>query len=147
MSIPEYQRAMADLVRSPAFCGAVRSSERPLAAYALTEIERQRLQQVARSRGMRPTCMLYRASRLVGITRRLPSTVVLLWPVFREVFDAFIEECVDAPAEFDREAQAFARFLKPRLGDLAARGAIDPGAILATLVAEEAAMDDAQDAT
>jgi hypothetical protein len=147
MSIPEYQRAMADLVRSPAFCRAVRSSELALTPYALTEIERQRLQQAARNRGMRVTCMLYRANRLVGITRRLPSTVVLLGPAFREVFDAFLEECVDAPAEFDREAQAFARFLKPRLGDFAARGAIEPGPILATLVAEEAAIEDAHDAT
>lgn len=56
-------------------------------------------------------CVLYRASRLVGISRRLPASLALLGPSLRAAFDAYVELYPDASAEFDREARSFAAFL------------------------------------
>lgn len=112
MSREDYQRAMGDLLRSPAQCSLLRSSaSAAMEGYDLTPVERQRLQEIARHRGMEVNCMLYRASRLVGIMRRLPLTVGLLGPALRDIFDAYLEACPDAPAAFDQEARAFAHFV------------------------------------
>jgi hypothetical protein len=81
-------------------------------------------------------CTLYRASRLVGITRRLPLTVQLLGPALREVFDAYLHEYPDADAEFDREARSFARFVASRLYTRSDRPAIPAEALRATLAVE-----------
>ena len=112
MSREEYQRAMADLLRQPAFCGAVAREDEALADYDLNADERQLLRSVAGRAGMRVNCMLYRASRLVGITRRAPAVVEQLGSSFRSVFDAYVAARPDAPAEFDREAEAFVRFVR-----------------------------------
>ena len=112
MSDKEYQRAMADLLRLPVFCQAVRADEDGvLKSYDLDLREQERVRAVARHQGMKVNCMLYRAGRLVGITRRLPRTVELLRPTLREVFDAYVLDCPDAAAEFDQEALSFARFV------------------------------------
>lgn len=111
MSAEEYQRAFADLLRLPRLCAELRRSAEPLAGYDLTDRERARLLAVAAHRGMVVNCTLYRASRLVGITRRLPETVERLGPRLREVFDAYLEAHPDAEAEFDREARRFADFV------------------------------------
>jgi hypothetical protein len=119
MSREEYQRAMADLMRSPSLCQAVGSgAAKALEGYVITPVERERLRSVARHRGMVVNCTLYRASRLVGITRRLPLTVQRLGPALRELFDAYLIEYPDADAEFDREARSFARFVASRLDTL-----------------------------
>ena len=57
---------MADCLRDTALCRSVRAGTHPT-GYALTEAERARLRAIARQRGMAVACMLYRASRLVGI--------------------------------------------------------------------------------
>ena len=112
MSDKEYQRAMADLLRLPEFCQHVRNAEEnALGSYELTLRERERLCVVARHQGMNVNCTLYRAGRLVGITRRLPRTIEILRPVLREAFDDYIHACPDAAAEFDQEALSFARFV------------------------------------
>jgi hypothetical protein len=111
VSAEEYQRAFADLLRSPRLCAQVRRHAEPLAGYDLTDRERSRLRAVSEHRGMVVNCTLYRASRLVGITRRLPGTVERLGPRLREVFDAYLDAQPDAEAEFDREARRFADFL------------------------------------
>lgn len=111
MSREEYQRALSDLLRMPRLCTAVARGEDELAAYTLTDEERCALRGVARHPGMRVNCTLYRASRLVGITRRAEHLVQELGPRFGAVFDAYLAACPDAPAEFDREAEAFARFV------------------------------------
>jgi hypothetical protein len=137
VSREDYQRAMADLMRSPGSCQAVGSgSAEALEGYVLTPVERQRLRSVARHRGMVVNCTLYRASRLVGITRRLPLTVQLLGPALREVFDAYLLEYPDADAEFDREARSFARFVASRLDTPSDRHAIPTGPWRATLAVE-----------
>lgn len=140
MSLEEYQRAMADLMRAPALCGAVRRGDEVLAGYALTALERDRLRAIAGHRGMVVNAMLYRASRLVGITRRLPATVSLLGPALREVFDAYLLACPDASAEFDAEARAFAKFVGDRLDDPAGGLAQLAEPLRAALAAEAAAL-------
>jgi hypothetical protein len=114
MSAAGYQRALADLMRDIALCAALRHGAADLVGYDLTETERARLAAIARHRGMGVTCMLYRASRLVGITRRQPDLVQALGPEFRPVFDAYLLACPDADPDFDREAAAFARFVSAR---------------------------------
>lgn len=140
MSLEEYQRAMADLMRAPALCGAVRRGDEALAGYTLTALEQGRLRAIASHHGMVVNAMLYRAGRLVGITRRLPATVSLLGPALREVFDAYLLACPDASAEFDREAQAFAAFVAARLDDPAGGLAQVAEPLRAALAAEAAAL-------
>lgn len=112
MSHEDFQRAYADLIRQPAQCRALNSGQTVmLDHYTLDVDERQRLQFLARHHGMQVNCMLYRASRLVGITRRLPFTIDLLGTRFRAVFDDYLMQQPDAPAEFDQEAQHFAQFI------------------------------------
>ncbi len=112
MSREEYQRAVADIIRSPALCrAAIHGQSDALDSYALTEVERVRLRSMARQGSMKIYCMLYRASRLVGITRRLPVTIALLGDALRPVFDAYLRACPDASPEFDREAIAFGGFV------------------------------------
>jgi hypothetical protein len=60
---------------------------------------------------MAVACMLYRASRLVGITRRAPATVAGLGDEFRRVFEAYLAACPDADPDFDRKAAQFERFV------------------------------------
>ncbi len=113
MSHDDFQRAFADLIRVPAQCRALNAGQtRALDAYTLSAQERQRLQQLARHHGMQVNCMLYRASRLVGITRRLPATIDQLGTRFRPVFDDYLLRQADACAEFDQEALHFADFVE-----------------------------------
>ena len=114
MSAAGYQRAIADLMRDIQFCAALRHGAADLGDYDLTEAERSRLAAIAQHRGINVTCMLYRASRLVGIARRRPDLVQALGSSFRAVFDAFLLACPDADPDFDREAAAFARFVDTR---------------------------------
>ena len=137
MSSEDYQRAMADLMRLPALCRTVGSAVAgALDGYTLTSVEQERLRTVARHRGMVVNCMLYRANRLVGITRRLPVTVELLGPALRAVFDAYLLACPDAEAEFDREAFCFARFVASRLNDPSGELGV-PAELLRTVLAVE----------
>lgn len=131
----EFQRAMADLIRIPALCRSADNDD-AFSEYALTEVERQRLRAIARHRGMVVNATLYRASRLVGIVRRLPATVTELGPLLREVFDAYLRACPDAEPEFDREALAFAGFVKAWLDDPTHSPEI-PTAQLRAVLAEE----------
>ena len=116
MSNHDYQLAMADLIRRPDLCHSINSGiAEVLERYSLTPVESERLRTVARHRGMAVNCMLYRANRLVGITRRLPATVELLGSKFRETFNLYLIACPDAKAEFDDEAFCFARFVSSLL--------------------------------
>jgi hypothetical protein len=118
LSDKEYQRAIADLVRLPELCQAVRAGVLDaFNSYDLTIIEHGRLCDVAQHQGMLVNCMLYRASRLVGITRRLPRTIELIRPALREIFDAYLLACPDAEAEFDREASNFAQFVVTQIDE------------------------------
>jgi hypothetical protein len=100
---------MADCLRDTALCRSIRAGTAP-PGYALTEGELARLRAIARQRGMAVACMLYRASRLVGITRRAPALVEALGPDLRHVFEAYLAACPDADPDFDREARQFERF-------------------------------------
>lgn len=131
----EFQRAMADLLRVPALCRHA-DEDGAFSEYALTEVERGRLRAIARHRGMVVNATLYRASRLVGIVRRLPATVTELGPMLREVFDAYLRACPDAEPEFDREALAFAGFVKGWLDD-PTHPPVDPAAQLRAVLAVE----------
>jgi hypothetical protein len=107
-----YQHAMADLLRLPDLRRDVALGPEALAAYDLTSTEQDRLCSISRHRGMVVNGTLYRASRLVGIARRLPATVQSLGSRFREAFDAYLIASPNADSQFDGEARAFARFLQ-----------------------------------
>lgn len=110
------QRAVADLLRDPACCLAARAGR--LGGYALSPVEQEWLVAVARHPGVAVGMMLYRASRLVGISRRAPEVVDALGENFAAVFNAYLLACPHAPAEFDDEGLAFRRFVVARCGDL-----------------------------
>jgi hypothetical protein len=130
MSREDYQRAVADMVRMPAFCmDLAQHGETALAAYDLSRHEQVRLAAMARHRGIAVTCMLYRASRLVGIARRLPVTLQVLGPHLRGIYDAYLEASPDANPDFDLEARAFATFLSETVTSAAPNAEVD-GALL-----------------
>jgi hypothetical protein len=122
MSLEQFQRAFADLVASPPFCLAVRSSPELLDEYTLTARERERLQAMASHPGMSHNCTLYRANRLTPIARCLPATCLHLGPHLRAEFDNFLATSPHAfDLQFRGEAERFARYLGARLD----RGAIE----------------------
>ena len=134
---------MADLLRSPALVRAARATGTTgtaFAGYDLKPMEAVRLAEAAGARGMAVSCMLYRASRLVGITRRLPVTAQLLGPALRAALDGYVDEALDAPAEFDREAQVFASYVRSHLHELADLARIDATELHAALRLESLAL-------
>jgi hypothetical protein len=134
MSREEYQRAVADMMRKPAFCAELaRPESRELDNYLLSEMERARLSKMARHRGMPLNCTLYRASRLVGIARRLPRTLQVLGSDLRVAYDAYLAACPDANPDFDTEAQAFATFLPSHLSKAANTAIIDTSLVCTVL--------------
>jgi len=108
----EYRRAVADLMRDPGLCRGARAGV--LGGDALSETERARVLAVARQQGMVVTSMLYRASRLVGISRRAPDLVEALGAGLGPAFDAYLAACPHAPPEFAEEARRFRAFVAGR---------------------------------
>jgi hypothetical protein len=113
MSLPEFQRAMADLVASPPRSRRVAQlGDVGLDDYALTDRERRRLLAMVTHRGMAVNCTLYRANRLTPLVRTLPATCELLSAEMGRLIDEFFDAVVDCDLQWKGEGVRFAEFLR-----------------------------------
>jgi hypothetical protein len=120
MSLPEFQRALSDLVASPATTRRViDAGAAELADYDLTPLERRRLVAIVRHRGMAVNCSLYRANRLTPLARTLPATCATLAGEMGALLDEFFAGVVDCDLQWKGEGVRFAEFLRrhPRHAD------------------------------
>jgi hypothetical protein len=118
MSLKHFQRAMVDLAASPALCARVREdADAALAPYALTEVERRRLQSAAAQRGMIVNGMLYRSNRLAPLNSQLPNTFLLLGPALRATAEAFWAVYPSLERDAPTEVRRFAAFVQARAAD------------------------------
>jgi len=117
MSLPDFQRALSDLVMSPAF--RTRVAEEPeaeLAAYELSERERRRLAAVARDPGLRTGMLLHRAFRLSMLSNTVPRTCAALGPSgLKTLVHAYWSEHPSQSMLYVKEAQRFADYAFARL--------------------------------
>jgi hypothetical protein len=118
MSLAAFQRALVDLIASPALCRSLLASEEDAAAvlgrYDLTGRERRRLAAVVAQRGMAANCAFHRANRLGPLRAFLPRTCALLGADLRAELDLYWEGHPARDLQFKREVEAFARFLSDR---------------------------------
>lgn len=126
MSLLDFQRALAELVLSPALRAEVAACTppalpEPLARLTLTERERRRLHAVARDAGMKVNTLLHRASRLSMLTNTLPRTArALTDPRLQSLVQRYWREHPPTSVVYVREARRFAAFLQElmRTGEL-----------------------------
>ena len=106
MSLAEYQRAFSTLLMRDA-------SEREtiLAAFALEEVERERLRRVLAHPGMRANRVLLRANRWTPLEGAFPLTCGWLREEMPQVCDAWMAAARDASMQYTREAAKFAVWL------------------------------------
>ncbi|HZF08004.1 MAG TPA: hypothetical protein VFE33_04350 [Thermoanaerobaculia bacterium] len=118
MSLAGFQRALVDLIASPALCRSLLTSEEDAAAvldaYALTGRERRRLTGIVGQRGMAANCAFHRANRLGPLRAFLPRTCALLGAGLRAELDAYWERHPARDLQFRREVETFAGFLLER---------------------------------
>lgn len=118
MSLPEFQRALTDLIASPERCrAALADPHRLTETYDLNERERKRLLHSARQPGMKVCWALYRANRLASIHATLPLTCRALGSLLRREVDAFWNEALPKDLQFRPEAERFVSFLRSRMRD------------------------------
>ena len=112
MSLIEFQRALADMVASPALTRAVRSGDdKALARYELLPGERARLRTVASQPGMEVSCTLYRANRLTPVVMLLPYTCFVLGERMKSIAERFWDDS-RTDLQFRSEIERFAAFLR-----------------------------------
>jgi hypothetical protein len=112
VSLGEFQRALADMVASPAFARAVLRGERArLDDYELTTRERSRLEVVAAQPGMEVNCTLYRSNRLTPIVMLLPYTCFVLADRLKWIAQRFWDE-QSTDLQFQSEVERFAAYLR-----------------------------------
>ncbi len=112
MSLLGFQRALADMVASPALAMAVRRREaEALVTYDLTPRDRRRLQAVAAQPGMEVNCTLYRSNRLTPIVMLLPYTCFVLGDRLRWIAERFWDANL-TDLQFATEVERFAAFLR-----------------------------------
>ena len=112
MSLLGFQRALADMVASPALAMAVRRREREaLVPYDLTPRDRRRLEAVAAQPGMEVNCTLYRSNRLTPIVMLLPYTCFVLGDRLRWIAERFWDANL-TDLQFATEVDRFAAFLR-----------------------------------
>jgi hypothetical protein len=112
MSLLGFQRALADMIASPALAVAVGAGHADaLDSYELTPRERMRLDVVATQPGMEVSCTLYRANRLTPIVMLLPYTCFILGDRIKAIAERF---WMDSPTDmqFRNEIDSFAGFLR-----------------------------------
>jgi hypothetical protein len=109
----DFQRALADLTASPAFCREVRESPQVLRThYELTEREWRRLVGIVGSKGMEANCMLYRANRLAPVALNLPDTCKALGDDLTDLISAYWDSEPITDVHFLVEADRFCWFLR-----------------------------------
>lgn len=117
MTLLAYQRALIDLISSPAFCLAVRADPEALSGYDLSSRERRRLMAVVAQPGMSTSCTLYRLNRITPIARYLPLTTFLLGDALVSEAERFWTEGLPVDLQFGPETERFGRFLDRRVAD------------------------------
>ena len=124
MTLPDFQRALCDLIGSPELCLAVRADGREFfSRYDLSPRERDRLHDIVWQRGMATSCTLYRSNRVTPIYTLLHYTCLVLGDRLKETLDAYWAATELRDLQFKNEIERFARFVRERI----ARGAIvDP---------------------
>ncbi len=116
MTLLGYQRALSQMIASPAFCLTVRAdAETALAEYDLTDRERTRLAAVAVQPGMSTSCTLYRVNRITPIATYLPLTSFLLGDALIEEAELFWAEGRPSDLQFGPETERFGSFLERRI--------------------------------
>jgi hypothetical protein len=130
MSLPEFQRATAELVASPQRCLRARADfDTETRDYTLTDRERRRLRAILHDPAMSVNCALYRVNRMVPLLSTLPLTCRHLGATMKSELNEFWREHPDACPRFDVEARRFGVWLYRRV----AEGARAPGPLLDAL--------------
>jgi hypothetical protein len=118
MGVGDFQRALADMTLDATLARSVRSGgAAALAAYALTDLERRRLEDVARQDGMSINCSLARANRFGSINDAFPMTCVLLEPHLRELLDELWSQRRPDNYQLAGEERPFADLVARRIAD------------------------------
>jgi hypothetical protein len=143
MSLLDYQRALCDLIASPAMCVALRADPADvLEPYSLTERERRRLESAAGQPGMSTSCTLHRVNRITPIHSSLPLTCAILGERLIGEAERFWSQGKPSDLQFGPETERFAQFLLDRQAD----GALDEP-FLGEVLRLELAMNDLRLAT
>jgi hypothetical protein len=113
MSLQDFQRALSDLVMSPAFRTRVAAE---LAAYELSERERRRITAVARDPGLRTGMLLHRAFRLSMLSNTIPRTCTALGASgLKTLVHAYWSEYPSQSMLYVKETRRFADYAFARL--------------------------------
>lgn len=117
MSLPEFQRALSEMVMSPGFRNRV--AEDPggaLSPFDLSDRELRRLEALARDGGLKTGTLLHRSTRLSMLSNTLPRTCRVLGPKgLKELTHAYWSEHPSYSAFFIQEGGRFGRFALDRL--------------------------------
>jgi len=117
MSLPDFQRALSDLVMSPILRAQVaEDASAGLAAYDLSDREHRRLVALARDPGLRTGTLIHRASRLAMLSNTIPRTCRALGPrALKELVHAYWSENPPQSMLYVQEATRFADYVRARL--------------------------------
>lgn len=116
MSLLMFQRALVELTLTPQKARALRLGDQSiLAGFELTDLERDRLEDVVHQRGMSVSCSLSRGNRLEMIFQSFPMTCVLLKPVLRELVDELWIDIQPTNYQLAGEDAVFAALLARKL--------------------------------
>lgn len=115
MSLVGFQTMLARMTAQPDFVAAVRSYPALLEREPdLSPVERQRLAEIAGSRGMEANCMLYRANRLAPLALNCPDTLEQLGEALEGLLSAFWADEPETHVNFLIETDRFCRWLDAR---------------------------------
>src|SRR5437868_8635604 len=116
MSLPDFQKAFASLIASPALCKAVLADENAFFAdYDLTEKEKTRIHSVLRQRGISACCTLYRMNRITPIYTQLSNTSALLGDDFVPLADEFWQQHANTTLQFRDEVSKFGELILQKI--------------------------------
>jgi hypothetical protein len=116
MSLSHFQRALSAMTVEPHLAATVRRrGANALAAFDLTERERDRLVAVSRQPGMDLNCTLARSNRFAPIYDAFPLTCTLLGTQLREVLDELWRSAHPTNYQLSGEIDAFAKLLTAKL--------------------------------
>ena len=116
MTLAGFQRALCDLIASPALCLACRDdSGGVLDRYNLTPRERRRIIEVVWQSGMSTNCTIYRSNRVTPLYTLLNLTCFLLGEALAHEVDLFWQSGRSVDAQYGAEIERFGCFLKERL--------------------------------
>jgi hypothetical protein len=116
VTLASFQRALCDLIASPALCLALRADpEATLARYELSARERRRLTEVVWQRGMSTNCTLYRSNRVTPVYTMLNYTCRALGGEFASMIDQFWDAQEYRDRQFLSEVERFGAFLRQQI--------------------------------